>query len=377
MKDNKQKSLRWPSAKRGMQKILQSFSNNKHNEADIEQYEGGEGKENSVAPVNFYPTKSEVGGKSADPGGLKNMSEASGEHEMVDMAMLPKAGGEEMMTVDGEKRKGCPRFKIFGEEDTSAEWIDFVQDQLDKFVVSITCVGLIFFAFYSITYKEFKPFTYWVCIVALTSIGDNIGNYGADIPKNRCRMLVVANFFTGGAAMAFAVLAYLKCKEHDEVWDAIEAKIEKGDQTWFLNAKNAEKIKELDAENIEWQDDWVAMTAVDWGHAWLCFLLAGAELLQSAFIVLLKKGEGGEVYGQGNDKFKNAQAISLIIQSVIQLVVMLIAWQVEGHLVKADYMAALMTCVLAIDRLLDNITALLDHVFDQQPGQVHCGVLGN
>jgi hypothetical protein len=40
-------------------------------------------------------------------------------------------------------------------------------------------------------------------------------------------------------------------------------------------------------------------------------------------------------------------------------------------------MAALMTCVLAIDRLLDNVTALLDHVFDQQQGEVHCGVLGN
>ena len=66
------------------------------------------------------------------------------------------------------------------------------------------------------------------------------------------RMLVVANFFTGGAAMAFAVLAYLKCKEHDEVWDAIEAKIEKGDQTWFLNANNAKKIAELNAENLEW-----------------------------------------------------------------------------------------------------------------------------
>lgn len=56
---------------------------------------------------------------------------------------------------------------------------------------------------------------------------------------------------------------------------------------------------------------------------------------------------------------------------------MLIAWQVEEHLVKADYMAALMTCVLATDRLLDNTTALLDHVFEQKAGEVHCGVLGN
>ena len=88
------------------------------------------------------------------------------------------------------------------------------------------CVGLIFFAFYSISFKEFKPFTYWVCIVSLTAIGDNIGNYGADVPRNKCRYLVTANFFTGVLAMCFAVVAYLKCKEHDEVWDAIEAKIE-------------------------------------------------------------------------------------------------------------------------------------------------------
>ena len=46
-----------------MQKIMNSFLNNKSNEADIEQYEGGEGKENVVAPmVQFYPTKSEVDG---------------------------------------------------------------------------------------------------------------------------------------------------------------------------------------------------------------------------------------------------------------------------------------------------------------------------
>lgn len=172
-------------------------------------------------------------------------------------------------------------------------------------MVSVTCVGLIFFAFYSI-YKQkvFKPFTYWVSIVALTAIGDNIGNYGAAVPGNRCRWLVTINFFTGGAAMVFAVLAYYKCKEHDEVWDAIEAKLEKGDQTWFLDKNNAERIKELDADNPDWQDDWVAMTAVDWGHAWLCFLLAGAEVLQAGFVIFLKKDGGGDVYGEGNGRFK-------------------------------------------------------------------------
>jgi len=81
---------------------------------------------------------------------------------------------------------------------------------MEKFIVSITVVGLIFFAFYSITFKDFKPFTYWVCIIALTSIGDNVANYGAAVPGNKCRMLVLINFFTGGLAMVFAVLTYLK-----------------------------------------------------------------------------------------------------------------------------------------------------------------------
>ncbi len=56
---------------------------------------------------------------------------------------------------------------------------------------------------------------------------------------------------------------------------------------------------------------------------------------------------------------------------------MFIGWQVEGHLVKADYMAALMTCVLAGDRLLDNVTNLLDHVFEDLEYEVHCAVLAN
>lgn len=56
---------------------------------------------------------------------------------------------------------------------------------------------------------------------------------------------------------------------------------------------------------------------------------------------------------------------------------MFIGWQVEEHLVKADYMAALMTCVLAADRLLDNVTNLLDHVFEENQYEVHSAVLAN
>ena len=119
------------------------------------------------------------------------------------------------------------------------------------------------------------------------------------------------------------------------------------------------------------------MTAVDWGHAWLCFLLAVAEILQAGFVLLLRKDDGGEVYGQGNDRFKQAQAISTIIQSILQLVVMAIAWGVDVHLVKPDYMAALITSMMATDRLFDNVSNLLDHVFPDDDETVHCGVLAN
>lgn len=216
-----------------------------------------------------------------------------------------------------------------------------------------------------------------MCIVALTSIGDNIGNYGAAYPLNKCKYLVMSNFFTGGAAMCFAIYSYLKCKQHDEVWTAIEAKIEQGNQAWFQDAANADLIKELDADNPEWQDDWVAMTAVDWGHAWLGFLLAGAEILQAGFIMFLDR-EPSPRYADGQDNFKRIQAISILLQSLIQLVVMLIAWQVEEHLVKPDYMAALITCMIATDKLFDHTTNLLDHVFIlKDEKKIHCGKVFN
>jgi len=47
----KQTSLKWPSAKRGFRKIMDSIFDQKNNKADIEQYEGGESKENSVTPM--------------------------------------------------------------------------------------------------------------------------------------------------------------------------------------------------------------------------------------------------------------------------------------------------------------------------------------
>ena len=38
---------------------------------------------------------------------------------------------------------------------------------------------------------------------------------------------------------------------------------------------------------------------------------------------------------------------------------MAIAWGIEGHLVKADYMAALITAMMATDRFFDHVTNLL------------------
>lgn len=172
---------------------------------------------------------------------------------MVEMAVLPKAEVDGKEYTAGGPRFQCPTFPTFAEVDSGQlEWMNFVQDQLDKLVVCITCVGMIFFAFYSLSYKEFKPFTYWVCIIAVTSIGDNIGNYGSSVPGNKCRWLVLVNLFTGAGAMYFAIASYVKCKAHDEVWDAIEAKLEAGDTSWFDNPDNADRIKELGEDNHDW-----------------------------------------------------------------------------------------------------------------------------
>jgi len=56
---------------------------------------------------------------------------------------------------------------------------------------------------------------------------------------------------------------------------------------------------------------------------------------------------------------------------------MAIAWGIEGHLVKADYMAALITAMMATDRFFDHVTNLMDHCFDQDDDEVSCGVMGN
>jgi len=57
---------------------------------------------------------------------------------------------------------------------------------------------------------------------------------------------------------------------------------------------------------------------------------------------------------------------------------MAIAWGVDVHFVKPDYMAALITAMIATDRLFDNITKFLDNWFhDEDDNRVHCGVLGN
>lgn len=56
---------------------------------------------------------------------------------------------------------------------------------------------------------------------------------------------------------------------------------------------------------------------------------------------------------------------------------MAMAWGVEGHMVKPDYMAALITAMISTDRFFDNITNLLDNCFQQEDDEVSCGVLGN
>jgi len=62
----------------------------------------------------------------------------------------------------------------------------------------------------------------------------------------------------------------------------------------------------LKQDNPDWEDDWVAMTAIDWGHAWLCFLLSVAEIFEGGFIMLLRKDGGGDTYGEGNRRYKQA-----------------------------------------------------------------------
>lgn len=70
--------------------------------------------------------------------------------------------------------------------------------------------------------------------------------------------------------------------------------------------------------------------------------------------------------------------MSTIIQSVIQLVVMAIAQGIEGHLVKPDYMAALITAMMATDRLFDQVTILLEACFESDDeDEVNMGQMAN
>jgi len=189
--------------------------------------------------VNFYPDSNTpaVATKTMDP------SAENSEEQMVEMAVLPPKDAKMFQSaIFTTKTSACPAFKVCGDPDSPAvEWIEFVQDQMDKLLVCIVVAGLVFFSFYSLLYKEFKPFNYWVIIVALTSGGDNIGSYGANIPRNKCRTMVLVHLLTGLAALYFAVKGYLKCREHDEIWDAIENKLENGDYTWFNNPDNFER----------------------------------------------------------------------------------------------------------------------------------------
>jgi len=93
--------------------------------------------------VQFYP---------GEPTKDVNQSERQG---LVEMAQLPKAGDADFpTTADKSQQKKCPKFKVIGDPDSVAvEWLDFVQDIFDKFILTVIIAGLVFFAYYSIEYK--------------------------------------------------------------------------------------------------------------------------------------------------------------------------------------------------------------------------------
>ena len=138
------------------------------------------------------------------------------EHGLVEMAQLPKAGDSDFPTTDGMKggKSKCPRFKLGDADPVAVEWLDFVQDIFDKFVLTVIIAGLVFFAYYSLEYKAFKPFTVWVMVIAITGFGDIIGNFAAAVPSNKCRYLVYLNVLTGLACLALSVLSFMKCTEY-------------------------------------------------------------------------------------------------------------------------------------------------------------------
>ena len=68
----------------------------------------------------------------------------------------------------------------------------------------------------------------------------------------------------------------------------------------------------------------------------------------------------------------------MIVQSIISLVVMGIAWGVDVHFVKPDYMAALITSMISIDRLFDHISNLIENIIDDgKDDTVNCGELAS
>lgn len=160
--------------------------------------------------VQFYPDAGEQA-KTVDHSEKDSM-----EHGLVEMAQLPKAGDSDFpKTEDGMGGKSkCPRFKIGDVDSVAVEWLDFVQDIFDKFVLAMIIAGLVFFAYYSLIYKSFKPFTVWVMVVAITGFGDIIGNFAASVPSNKCRMLVYINVLTGLTCLALSILSFMRCTEY-------------------------------------------------------------------------------------------------------------------------------------------------------------------
>ena len=52
--------------------------------------------------------------------------------------------------------------------------------------------------------------------------------------------------------MILSIASFMKCKEHDEVWNALEARDETGVTTWFTNPANAGLIARLAIDNPDW-----------------------------------------------------------------------------------------------------------------------------
>ena len=128
------------------------------------------------------------------------------------MVKLPKAKDEENEGVENDSKFKWPSLKVCGDpEDETLEWLEFVQDMFDKLILTVIISGLIYFVNYSLENKAFKPFTYWVLVVAITSTGDIIDDFGANVPENKCIRLIYFNIITGLSCLVLSIFSFVKC----------------------------------------------------------------------------------------------------------------------------------------------------------------------